>query len=123
MSTRITTKEEKRLRRHNRVRARVTGSTERPRLNVHRSLLSTFAQLIDDSTGKTIASVHTKTVSTVDVGERTGKIAKAYAVGKELAEKAKAANITSVVFDRGGYGYHGRVAAVAEGARDGGLQF
>lgn len=115
-------KEQSRKRRHFRVRSRVTGTAERPRLNVFRSLRGMYAQLIDDTTGTTIASANTKTV-TGDAGERTGKVAKGYLLGKALAEAAKAKNIDKAVFDRGGYKYHGRVQAVADGARDGGLQF
>lgn len=86
---------------------------------------SLYVQLIDDSVGKTLVAVHSKDVDvkkTVDK-ERKGKVAVAYLVGKALAEKAKAVGIVQVVFDRAGYKYHGRVAAVADGARDGGLTF
>mgnify|MGYP002621817465 CR=1 FL=1 len=115
----------RRAQRHNKIRARVSGTAERPRLNVYRSLTGVKAQLIDDVSGKTLCSVESKTVDAkgVDVGERKGKTAAAYAVGYKLAEKAKAQNITTVVFDRGGFAYHGRVQALADGARDGGLQF
>ena len=83
-----------------------------------------YVQLIDDATNTTLASVHSKKDAVgVDVGERTGKKAIAYALGMVIATKASAATITSVVFDRGGYAYHGRVKAVADGARDGGLIF
>jgi large subunit ribosomal protein L18 len=109
-------------RRRNRVRARISGTAARPRLTVHRSLRGMFVQLIDDTAQKTLCSVSTKdaTVS-CDVGERTGKTAEAFRTGYALAEKAKAAGITTVVFDRAGFLYHGRVAAVADGARLGGL--
>lgn len=123
MSTRNYTSQEKRQRRHARVRARVHGSAACPRLNVFRSLTGMFLQLIDDEAGKTVASVHSKSITKGDAGEYTGKEAIAFLLGKALAEKATAANISTIVFDRGGYGYHGRVKAAAEGARAGGLQF
>jgi large subunit ribosomal protein L18 len=83
-----------------------------------------YVQLIDDSSQTTLASAHSKTVAPVaDVGERTGKVAVAYTLGRAIAEQATKAHITAVVFDRGGYAYHGRVQAVADGARDGGLTF
>lgn len=115
----------KRRVRQERVRASVTGTIERPRLNVYRSLASMYVQLIDDVSGKTLAGVNGKKVNVdnYQVGERKGKTALAYALGMALAEEAKAKNITSVVFDRAGYKYHGRVRAIAEGARDGGLVF
>jgi len=118
------TKQVKRQKRHARVRAVVIGTAERPRLTVFRSLTGMFVQIIDDTLGKTLVSAHTKTdVKTGDAGERKGKLAVSYLLGLALAEKAKTAGITTVVFDRGGYRYHGRVQALAEGARDGGLQF
>lgn len=118
------TKAARRARRHNRVRAVVSGSAERPRLHVGKSLRGMYAQLIDDTTGTTIASVNTKKdAGSGDAGERTGKVAQSYLLGKALAEKAKAAKVSTIVFDRGGNTYHGRVQALAEGARDGGLQF
>lgn len=124
MNKRRTTTQQKRARRHGRVRARISGSAARPRLNVFRSLTGMFAQLIDDTAGKTLVSVHSKSIQKGgDAGERKGKVAEGYLLGKALAEVAKGQNITSVVFDRGGYAYHGRVEAVADGARDGGLQF
>lgn len=110
-------------RRKIRVRAKVTGTTERPRLNVHRSLTNIFAQLVDDSASKTLVSVHSKNIKSGDAKEYKGKIAKAYLVGKEIANQAKAKGITTVVFDRAGNKYHGRVAALADGAREGGLVF
>jgi len=124
MNTKHQTKEQKRARRRARVRSRVEGTAARPRLAVFRSLRGMFVQLIDDSAQKTLVSVNSKKDATgVDAGERTGKEAVAYALGKTIAEKAKQANIETVVFDRGGYAYHGRVKAVADGARDGGLVF
>lgn len=117
-------KTQKKARRHLRIRTRVIGTAERPRLHVHRSLGGMYVQLIDDTLGKTLAAVHSKTSKpTSDVGERQAKVAMAYALGVAVAEKAKALKIDAVVFDRSGYAYHGRVQAVADGARAGGLQF
>lgn len=108
-----------RQKRHNRVRARVTGTPELPRLNVFRSLNHIYAQVIDDTQGHTLAAA-----STQDQGvTEAPKIEQAKAVGQLVAERAKAAGITKVVFDRGGYLYHGRIKALADGARDGGLDF
>lgn len=109
-----------RIKRHQRVRKNISGTAERPRLNVFRSLNNIYAQIIDDTTGRTLVSA-----SSMDKGFENygGNIEAAKAVGKAVAEKAKAAGITKVVFDRGGYVYHGRVAALAEGAREGGLEF
>ncbi len=113
------TKREARLRRHRRVRGKVAGTAERPRLTVFRSNRGILAQLVDDETGRTLASA-----SWMSVGKPAGpKIEQAEAVGKALAEAAKTAGIESCVFDRSGYLYHGRVKALAEGAREGGLQF
>ena len=125
MSTKkLTTHRERRTRRHARVRAKISGTAARPRLSVTRTLRGLFVQLIDDAAGKTIVSVNSKKdAGKGDVGERKGKVAVAYLLGKELAERAKAAKITEAVFDRSGHKYHGRVQATAEGARDGGLQF
>ncbi len=108
-----------RARRHLRVRKKVTGSDQRPRLSVSRSSRHIFAQLIDDGPGHTLASA-----STLEDEIRTAagdKTAKARQVGELLASRATAAGITSAVFDRGGYAYHGRIAALADGARKGGL--
>lgn len=111
-----------RARRHERVRAKVSGTADRPRLSVFRSLDGVFAQLIDDVAGRTIASAGIKDASVkIDVGERKGKVADAYRVGFALAKKAQEKKITAAVYDRGGYRYHGRVQAVADGARNGGL--
>ncbi|PIR76080.1 MAG: 50S ribosomal protein L18 [Candidatus Magasanikbacteria bacterium CG10_big_fil_rev_8_21_14_0_10_42_10] len=124
MNTTSQTKEQRRARRRARVRARIVGTAARPRLAVFRSLRGLFVQLIDDTTNKTLVSVNSKKdVISVDVGDRIGKEAIAFALGKAIAEKAKQAQISTVVFDRGGYAYHGRVKAVADGARDGGLTF
>jgi len=115
------TREERRYRRHLRVRKRVSGTAERPRLVVFRSIKHIYAQLVDDDRGMTLLGVSDDTEGLVLDGK--GKVAKAKAAGKLLAEKAKAAGISKTVFDRGGYRYHGRVQAVAEGAREGGLEF
>ena len=108
-----------RVRRHLRVRKKVSGSTARPRLVVNRSARHIFAQIVDDSVGRTLASASTLD-ATVKVAEGD-KTAKAKLVGALLAERAKSAGITAVVFDRGGYKYHGRVAAIADSAREAGL--
>jgi large subunit ribosomal protein L18 len=115
------TRREQRYRRHLRVRQKVAGTVERPRLVVFRSLKHISAQLVNDDLGVTLLGV-TDNSEGIAV-EGTGKVARAKAVGKLIAEKAKAAGITSVVFDRAGYRYHGRVQAVADGARAGGLEF
>ena len=109
-----------RIKRHQRVRKNISGTAERPRLNVFRSLNHIYAQVIDDTKGVTLVSA-----SSLDKGfeGKGGNIDAAKAVGKAVAEKALAAGIKTVVFDRGGYVYHGRVAALAEGAREGGLEF
>jgi large subunit ribosomal protein L18 len=106
-----------RQRRHLRVRKKVEGSAARPRLVVTRSAKNTFAQLIDDTAGNTLASASTLEIRTAD-GDKT---AKAKQVGALIAERAAKAGITAAVFDRGGFAYHGRVAALADGAREGGL--
>ena len=109
-----------RVRRHLRVRKKVTGSTARPRLVVNRSARHLFVQIVDDSVGRTLAAA-----STLDAQIRGGegdKTAKARQVGELLARRAQEAGIDAVVFDRGGYRYHGRVAALADGAREGGLK-
>lgn len=117
-------KEIKLARRHGRVRAVICGTAEAPRISVRRSLKHVFVQLIDDEAGKTLVSANDLELGAkVEAGERKGKVAKAYAAGKLLAERAVKAGIKKAVFDRGGRQYHGRVAAVAEGARDGGLKF
>ena len=114
---------EARERRSARVRARVIGSVKRPRLAVFRSAKHISAQLIDDASGKTLAAATDAKMKKADAEGMEAKIAKAFAVGKDLAEKAKKAGITAAVFDRGGYTYHGRVKALADGARAGGLEF
>jgi large subunit ribosomal protein L18 len=112
-------------RRHRRVRRKVAGTSERPRMVVHRSNKNVQAHVTDDSTGKVLLGISTQTKELDELrGSDEGtKTALARAAGKLLAGKAKAAGITRVVFDRGGYQYHGRVAAFAEGAREGGLEF
>jgi large subunit ribosomal protein L18 len=110
-----------RRRRHLRVRQKVTGTAERPRLVVFRSLKHIYAQLVNDDLGVTLLGVSDGSEGVETDG--TGKTARGKAVGKRLAAKAKAAGITKVVFDRAGYRYHGRVKAVADGAREGGLEF
>jgi large subunit ribosomal protein L18 len=104
--------------RHRRVRKKVIGSPERPRLAVYRSNRHIYAQVIDDVAGRTLAAS-----STLAVSDGEDPKAKAKAVGAQLAEKAKAAGVTQVTFDRGGFRYHGRVQALADGAREGGLEF
>ena len=113
-----------RKRRHVRVRAKVAGTPNRPRLNVFRSSAHMYCQVIDDVAGHTIvaASDLDEDVKNV-IGERATKSERAKAVGTVIAQRAKAAGISAVVFDRGGFLYHGRVKAVAEGAREGGLDF
>lgn len=117
------TRAEQRRRRHQRLRFKLTGTPERPRLNIYRSLSGIYAQVIDDYAGRTLAQA-----STIDSKlrpEMTGKTAteQAKLVGKMIAERAQQAGVTTVVFDRGGYKYHGRVKALAEAAREAGLQF
>ena len=114
-------KNETRQKRHLRVRNRVAGTAQRPRLNVFRSLAHIYAQVIDDEKGMTLAAA-----SSLDKdfsGKNGGNIAAAKAVGAAIAKKALEKGISEVVFDRGGYIYHGRVAALAEAAREGGLKF
>lgn len=107
-----------------RVRAKVSGTAQRPRLNVFRSSAHIYAQVIDDVTGRTLVAASDLEDEVVQkAGEDAAKTAKAGVVGQTIAERAKAAGIEDVVFDRGGFIYHGRVKAVAEGAREGGLRF
>jgi len=110
-----------RQRRHRRVRKKVRGTAERPRLSVFRSARHVYAQLIDDVGGQTIASA--STMEKESRGGVTATVDAATAVGKRLGERAKAAGVSAAVFDRGGFRYHGRVAAVADGARETGLKF
>jgi large subunit ribosomal protein L18 len=115
----IVTKGQRRLRRRRRVRARVTGTAERPRLSVFRSNRGVFAQLIDDRAGHTVAAVNwiepeLRKLTATEQAKKAGEL---------IAERAKAAGVETCVFDRGGYQYHGRVKALADGAREGGLAF
>lgn len=113
-----------RQRRHLRVRAKVSGSAERPRLNVFRSNAHIYAQLIDDVTGRTLATASTLEPEVRErLPEEHPKVQEALVVGRVVGERSLAQGITQVVFDRGGYKYHGRVKAVAEGAREAGLEF
>jgi large subunit ribosomal protein L18 len=115
----VLTQPARRLKRRRRVRSKVHGSAERPRISVFRSNRGVFAQLIDDDAGRTLASVQW-----TEAELRSLKpMEQASQAGKLLAERAKAAGVETAVFDRGGYQYHGRVRALAEGAREGGLQF
>jgi large subunit ribosomal protein L18 len=113
----VTTKPQKRLRRRRRVRAKVRGTAERPRISVFRSNRGIFAQLIDDDAGRTLAAVNW----TESALRELGPTEQAHRAGELLAERAKAVGVSAAVFDRGGYQYHGRVQALAEGAREGGL--
>jgi large subunit ribosomal protein L18 len=108
---------------HARVRTRVQGTTERPRLCVYRSLGHIYAQVIDDRTGTTLVSASSTDGETKKNLKGGGNIAAAKVIGKAVAERAKAAGVSKVVFDRGGYKYHGRVKALADAAREAGLQF
>ena len=115
----VLTKPQKRLRRSRRVRAKIRGSAESPRLSVYRSNRGVFAQLIDDEAGRTIAAVNwtegdLRGMSSMDQAKKAGEL---------IAKRAIDAKVETVVFDRGGYRYHGRVKALAEGAREGGLKF
>ena len=115
----VLTKPQRRLRRRRRVRARIRGSAERPRLSVYRSNRGVFAQLIDDDAGRTVASAswtepELRKLDSMEQAKRAGQL---------IAERAKSVGVETCVFDRGGYRFHGRVAAIAEGAREGGLKF
>jgi large subunit ribosomal protein L18 len=115
----VSTRPAKRLKRRRRVRAKVQGTAQRPRIAVFRSNRGIFAQLIDDDAGHTLASVNW----TEDELRSLDRMAQARRAGVLIAERAKAAGVETAVFDRGGYQYHGRVKALAEGAREGGLRF
>ena len=108
---------------HARVRTRISGTAERPRFCVYRSLGHIYAQIIDDRSGRTLASASSLDKETKKNLKGGGNIASAKAIGKHIAERAKAAGVVKVVFDRGGYKYHGRVKALADAAREAGLQF
>ena len=120
---RIEEKERLRKKRHRRVRSKVTGTAERPRLNVSRSLQHIYAQLIDDTTGQTVAHASTVDASLRESLKSGGNIEAAKAVGKLIAERGQEKGISAVVFDRGGYMYHGRIQALADSARESGLLF
>lgn len=113
------TRQELRLARHARVRKRVSGTPEKPRLAVFRSLKHISAQIIDDTTGRTLAAASSKEKDLKAAGNAEG----AKKVGAALAERAKKAGLSTVIFDRGGFQYHGRVASLADGAREAGLEF
>lgn len=116
-------KDQHRQRIHERVRQRVSGTSERPRLAVFRSVGHIYAQVIDDRSGKTLVSASSIDGETKKSLKGGGNIAAAKVVGKTVADRAKAAGVVKVVFDRGGYKYHGRVKALADAAREAGLQF
>lgn len=109
--------------RHTRIRVNLKGTSTLPRLSVFRSIKSMTAQLVDDENGKTLVYVNGKDVKAKKVEDKTAKVSVAFAVGEKIAELAKAKGIEQVIFDRAGYQYHGRVEAVADGARKGGLKF
>ena len=116
-----------RLKRKSRIRKKIHGTTEKPRLTVFRSAKHIYAQLVDDTTGKTLTGVSSLNkelqAAVEEVRKKEGKVGVSKLVGKAIAEKAKKMNIETVVFDRNGFIFHGRVKAVAEGAREGGLKF
>ncbi|PIV12784.1 MAG: 50S ribosomal protein L18 [Candidatus Nealsonbacteria bacterium CG03_land_8_20_14_0_80_36_12] len=114
-------RQEKRYRRHKRVRAKILGTAKTPRLCVFRSNKHIYCQLIDDEKGRTLLETNDQEIK--PKGKKPGKVALAYEVGKLMAEKTLKKKIKEVVFDRGGYRYQGRVKALAEGAREGGLKF
>jgi large subunit ribosomal protein L18 len=107
-----------RRKRHERIRLRIAGSTARPRLSIFRSAKYIYAQVIDDSSGRTLASASSREAA---LAGGPGKVEAARSVGRTLAQRAKAAGVSAVVLDRGGYRYHGRVRSLTEGAREGGL--
>ena len=117
------TPRESRIRRHRRVRAVVKGTADRPRLSVFRSLNSIYAQVIDDTAGATLASASSQLADVTAKAKKLNKTEQAKAVGALVAKAALGKGITQVVFDRGGYMYHGRVKALADGAREAGLKF
>ena len=123
VATRPKTREEARKRRHRRVRKRVFGTAERPRLNVFRSHRHIYAQIIRDDVGRTLVAASTLDPEIRGQVGSTGTVEAAFAVGRLLGQRASRAGLTKVVFDRGGYPYHGRVKALAEGAREAGLDF
>lgn len=116
-------KREARERRHNRIRNKITGTPNKPRMNIYRSLKNIYVQLIDDLSGNTLASASTQDPAIRDSIENGGNKEAARMVGELIAERALEKDIEAIVFDRGGYKYHGRVKEVAEAARDKGLEF
>lgn len=116
-------KDKVRRRVHSRIREKVTGSKERPRLNVYRSLNHIYAQLIDDAHGITLVSASTVMGRSKDAKRTSGNVASAKEIGKTIARRALEKGIKKIVFDRGGYLYHGRIKALAEAAREAGLEF
>jgi large subunit ribosomal protein L18 len=113
-----------RIRKKRRIRSKVTGTSERPRLAVHRSARHTYAQLVDDSSHQTLTAISTLSKDLLpELKKAKTKSEKAKIVGKGIAQKAQELKVKKVIFDRSGYIYHGRVKAVAEGAREGGLEF
>jgi large subunit ribosomal protein L18 len=112
-----------RVRRHARVRRRIAGTPARPRLSVFRSLHHVYAQVIDDATGRTLVTASTREKTLAEGLESNSATAAAEKVGKTIAERAKAKGISTVIFDRGGYKYHGRIKALADAARGAGLEF
>ncbi|MBB4634466.1 50S ribosomal protein L18 [Longimicrobium terrae] len=120
---RVKTREERRARRHRRVRGKVHGTSERPRLVIHRSINHVEAQVVDDIAGRTLVGLSTLDSELRARRAELTKTEASHAAGKALAQKARDMGVTQVVFDRGGYVYHGRVKAFAEGAREGGLEF
>jgi len=117
------TRAEQRKRRHRRVRAKISGTAARPRLNIYRSHENIYAQVIDDENGHTLASASTVDAEVKKLADGKTKIEAAKIVGSTVADRAKGAGIETVVFDRGGYRYHGRIKALADGAREAGLEF
>lgn len=122
MKRTINSKNKNRQLRHARIRKRLKGTATTPRLSVFRGLRNLNLQLVDDVSGKTICAVNTREIKESKTDSLNGKIAKAYLAGKLLAEKAKAKKIEQAIFDRGGYQFHGRVKAVADGAKENGLK-
>ena len=121
--TKIRTNKARRVMRHARVRRKISGTTERPRLSVYRSLNHVYVQVIDDSHGVTLASASSLENSVKSQSDGKNKVEVAEAVGELVSERAKEKGVSQVVFDRGGYKYHGRVKALADAARKGGLVF
>ena len=123
MAHKIQTPHQARVLRHDRLRKKLSGSPDRPRLSVYRSLNHIYAQVIDDSQGKTLASASSLEPELRAAGAKNNKTAQAKAVGQLVANRAAKAGVNTVVFDRGGFQYHGRVQALADAAREGGLKF